>query len=81
MPQAEAAIWNLSRRCLVFSRVRALLTPRRGAVRGEEMERFFPEAAAQKLDIFIVLGGDGTIRKATEACTERLTRFALVRSN
>ena len=36
----------------------------------EEMERFFTEAAGQKLDIFIVLGGDGTIRKAAEACTE-----------
>ena len=36
----------------------------------EEMDRFFAEAAAQKLDIFIVLGGDGTIRKAAEACTE-----------
>ncbi len=40
MPQAEAAIWNLSRRCSVFSRVRALLTPRRGAVRGKKWTVF-----------------------------------------
>jgi diacylglycerol kinase family enzyme len=37
---------------------------------GDKMERFFAEAARQKLDIFIVLGGDGTIRKAAQACTE-----------
>jgi diacylglycerol kinase family enzyme len=33
-----------------------------------EMERFFTEAAKQNLDICIVLGGDGTIRTAAEAC-------------
>jgi diacylglycerol kinase family enzyme len=37
---------------------------------GDKMEQFFAEAAGQKLDIFIVLGGDGTIRRAAEACTE-----------
>ena len=31
-----------------------------------EMERFFSEAAGQKLDVFIVLAGDGTIRRAAE---------------
>jgi len=36
----------------------------------KEMERFFAEVAGQELDIFIVLGGDGTIRRAAEACTE-----------
>jgi len=36
----------------------------------KEMERFFAEAARQKLDILIVLGGDGTIKKAAEICTE-----------
>jgi diacylglycerol kinase family enzyme len=35
-----------------------------------EMERFFSGAAGQKLDVFIVLGGDGTIRRAAEACAE-----------
>ncbi|PYL64784.1 MAG: hypothetical protein DMF20_09970 [Verrucomicrobia bacterium] len=40
-----------------------------------EMERFFAEAAGQKLDIFIVLGGDGTIRTAAEACAEKGSYF------
>jgi hypothetical protein len=37
----------------------------------KEMERFFAELAGQELDIFIVLGGDGTIRTAAEACVEK----------
>jgi diacylglycerol kinase family enzyme len=32
------------------------------------MERAFAEAARQKLEVLIVLGGDGTIRTAAEAC-------------
>jgi diacylglycerol kinase family enzyme len=32
------------------------------------MERSFAEAAARKLDVLILLGGDGTIRTAAEAC-------------
>ena len=35
------------------------------------MERFFAEAAGQKLEVLIVLGGDGTIRTAAEACAEK----------
>jgi len=35
-----------------------------------EMERSFAEAAEQKLEVLIVLGGDGTIRTAAEACAE-----------
>jgi len=35
-----------------------------------EMERSFAEAAEQKLQVLIVLGGDGTIRTAAEACAE-----------
>ena len=34
------------------------------------MEQFFTEAAGQKLEVLIVLGGDGTIRTAAEACSE-----------
>jgi diacylglycerol kinase family enzyme len=34
----------------------------------DQMERSFAEAAARKLDVLIVLGGDGTIRTAAEAC-------------
>jgi diacylglycerol kinase family enzyme len=37
----------------------------------EEMERSFAEAAGQKLEALIVLGGDGTIRTAAEACAEK----------
>ena len=37
----------------------------------KEMERSFAEAAGQKLEVLIVLGGDGTIRTAAEACAEK----------
>jgi diacylglycerol kinase family enzyme len=37
----------------------------------KEMERFFAEAAGQRLEVLIVLGGDGTIRTAAEACAEK----------
>jgi len=37
----------------------------------KEMERFFAEAAGRKLEVLIVLGGDGTIRTAAEACAEK----------
>jgi diacylglycerol kinase family enzyme len=47
-----------------------IVGPKTWCGEAEEMERFFTEAARQKLDIFIVLGGDGTIRKAAEACGE-----------
>jgi diacylglycerol kinase family enzyme len=36
----------------------------------DQMERAFAEAARQKLAVLIVLGGDGTIRTAAEACAE-----------
>jgi diacylglycerol kinase family enzyme len=47
-----------------------IVGPRTWCGEAEEMERCFKEAARQKPDIFIVLGGDGTIRKAAEACSE-----------
>jgi len=34
----------------------------------DEMERSFAEAAKEKLEVLIVLGGDGTIRRAGEVC-------------
>src|SRR4029453_5091842 len=37
----------------------------------EEMDRSFAEAAEQKLEVLVVLGGDGTIRTAAEACAEK----------
>jgi diacylglycerol kinase family enzyme len=47
-----------------------VVEPKTWCGESDKMERFFAEAARQKLDIFIVLGGDGTIRKAAQACTE-----------
>src|SRR6266699_3201087 len=35
------------------------------------MESSFAEAAGQKLEVLIVLGGDGTIRTAAEACAQQ----------
>ena len=35
------------------------------------MERSFAEAAGHKLEVLIVLGGDGTIRTAAEACAKK----------
>jgi diacylglycerol kinase family enzyme len=37
----------------------------------KEMERSFAESAGQKLEVLIVLGGDGTIRTAAEVCGEK----------
>jgi len=37
----------------------------------KEMERSFAEAAGHKLEVLIVLGGDGTIRTAAEACAKK----------
>ena len=37
----------------------------------KEMERSFAEAAGQKLQVLIVLGGDGTIRTAAEVCADK----------
>jgi diacylglycerol kinase family enzyme len=47
-----------------------IVEPKTWCGEAEEIERFFAEAAGQKLDIFIVLGGDGTIRRAAAACNE-----------
>jgi diacylglycerol kinase family enzyme len=37
----------------------------------DKMEPSFAEAAGEKLEVLIVLGGDGTIRTAAEACAEK----------
>jgi diacylglycerol kinase family enzyme len=37
----------------------------------DKVEPSFAEAAGQKLEVLIVLGGDGTIRTAAEACAEK----------
>jgi diacylglycerol kinase family enzyme len=48
-----------------------LVEPKVWCSEAKEMERFFAEAAGQKLEVLIVLGGDGTIRTAAEACAEK----------
>jgi diacylglycerol kinase family enzyme len=48
-----------------------VVEPRVWCGEATEMERFFGETAGQKLEVLIVLGGDGTIRTAAEACAER----------
>jgi diacylglycerol kinase family enzyme len=47
-----------------------VVEPRTWCGEAKEMERSFAEAAGQKLEVLIVLGGDGTIRTAAQACTE-----------
>jgi diacylglycerol kinase family enzyme len=44
--------------------------PRIWCGRADQMAPFFAEAVGQKLDVLIVLGGDGTIRTAAEGCTQ-----------
>ena len=48
-----------------------LVEPKVWCGEAKEMERSFAEAAGQKLEVLIVLGGDGTIRTAAEACAEK----------
>jgi len=48
-----------------------LVEPKVWCGEAKEMERFFAEATGQKLELLIVLGGDGTIRTAAEACAEK----------
>jgi len=47
-----------------------IVQPRAWCGESTEMERFFSEATEHQLDVFIVLGGDGTIKRAAEVCTE-----------
>jgi len=48
-----------------------ILEPKVWCGEAKEMERSFAEAAGQKLDVLIVLGGDGTIRTAAEVCAAK----------
>ena len=47
-----------------------VIEPRTWCGEGDKMEQFFTEAAGHKLEVLVVLGGDGTIRTAAEACGE-----------
>jgi diacylglycerol kinase family enzyme len=48
-----------------------IVEPRVWCGSADEMTRSFAEATEQSLDVLIVLGGDGTIRTAAEACAEK----------
>jgi len=48
-----------------------IVEPRVWCGEAKEMDRFLAEAAGQKREVLIVLGGDGTIRTAAEACAEK----------
>jgi len=48
----------------------------------DQMERSFTEATRRKLEVLVVLGGDGTIRTAAERCgAERSYLIPLPRGN
>jgi diacylglycerol kinase family enzyme len=62
--ESEQKIFSILRRA-------GIVEPRTWCGEGDKMEQFFTEAAGQKLEVLIVLGGDGTIRTAAEACAEK----------
>ena len=47
-----------------------IVEPRMWCGRADQMAPFFAEAAGQNLEVLVVLGGDGTIRTAAEACAK-----------
>jgi diacylglycerol kinase family enzyme len=47
-----------------------IVEPKMWCGEADQMEPSFAEATGKKLDVLIVLGGDGTIRTAAEACGE-----------
>ena len=50
-----------------------VVEPRMWCGGADHMEPSFADAAEQKLEVLIVLGGDGTIRTAAQACAEKGT--------
>jgi diacylglycerol kinase family enzyme len=48
-----------------------IVGPRVWCGEADQVERSFAEAATHKLDVLIVLGGDGTIRTAAEVCAQQ----------
>jgi diacylglycerol kinase family enzyme len=47
-----------------------IVDPRMWCGGADQIASFFAEAAGQKIEVLVVLGGDGTIRTAAEGCTE-----------
>jgi diacylglycerol kinase family enzyme len=63
-PEAEQKMLSILRHA-------GIVEPKVWCGEAKEMERSFAKAAGQKLEVLIVLGGDGTIRTAAEACAEK----------
>jgi diacylglycerol kinase family enzyme len=63
-PQSEQKIFSVLTRA-------GIVEPKVWCGAAKDMERSFAEATGQNLDVLIVLGGDGTIRTAAEACAEK----------
>lgn len=47
-----------------------IVEPRMWCGKADQMAPFFAEAGGQNLEVLVVLGGDGTIRTAAQACAE-----------
>jgi diacylglycerol kinase family enzyme len=62
-PESEQKIFSILTRG-------GIVEPKVWCGEAKEMERSFAEAAGQELEVLIVLGGDGTIRTAAEACAK-----------
>jgi len=62
--ESEQKIFNILTRA-------GIVEPRVWCGSADEMTRSFAEATGQNLDVLVVLGGDGTIRTAAEACGEK----------
>jgi diacylglycerol kinase family enzyme len=61
--ECEGKLLNILKRA-------GIVEPKTWCGAADQMERSFAEATGQKLEVLIVLGGDGTIRRAAEACTK-----------
>jgi diacylglycerol kinase family enzyme len=62
--ESEEKILNILKRA-------GIVEPKMWCGEADQMERSFAEATGQKLEVLVVLGGDGTIRTAAEACAEK----------
>ncbi len=56
--------------CSILTRA-GIVEPKVWCGEAKEMERSFAEAAGKKLEVLMVLGGDGTIRTAAEVCADK----------
>ena len=61
--ESEGKLLNILKRA-------GIVEPKTWCGAADQMERSLAEATGQKLEVLIVLGGDGTIRRAAEACTK-----------